>query len=164
MNENAGARDPELEPERARELYAAVESQRRRLSRALERSTDLLSASEEEADRLVAVLQHAAARAAPERVTTVAWVRYAEALQRRADRAREVRDHIAAAAGAQAAVAEETALLNQDRETGRDKAVDWIYGERLLQPTEDGLPAGKRLSRPLAGGYARGPVEPARLS
>jgi hypothetical protein len=124
----------ELRPEHARELYAAVESQRRRLSQTLEYSTDLLSASEEQADRLVAALQHAAARAAPERVTTVAWVRCAEALQCRTDRAKAVRDHIVAAARALAAIAEEIALLNQDRETGRDKAVDWIYGERLPTP------------------------------
>jgi hypothetical protein len=60
----------------------------------------------------------------------------AEALQRRADRARQVRNHIVAAAGALAAIAEEVALLNQGRETGREKAVDWIYGERPPQPTE----------------------------
>ena len=36
--------------------------------------------------------------------------------------------------GSQAAIAEEVALLNQ--ETGHDKAVDWIYGERLLEATE----------------------------
>jgi hypothetical protein len=46
-----------------------------------------------------------------------------------------VRDHIVAAAGALAAIAEEVALLNQGRQTGHEKAVDWIYGERLLQPT-----------------------------
>ncbi len=132
-----------LRPERARELYAAVESQQRRLSRTLEHSTDLLSASEEQADRLVAVLQHAAARAAPERVTTVAWMRCAGALQCRTDRAKAVRDHIIAAAGALAAIAEEIAFLNQDLETVRDKAIDWIYGERLLHPTEARSSSGK---------------------
>src|SRR5579872_1790789 len=64
----------ELQPERARELYSAIGNQKRRLSQALEHSTDLLSASEEQADRLVAVLQHAATRVTPERLTTVASV------------------------------------------------------------------------------------------
>ena len=32
-------------------------------------------------------------------------------------------------------IAEEVALLNQDRGTGLEKAIDQIYGERLLQPT-----------------------------
>ena len=134
----------ELRPERARELYSAVENQQRRLSQALEHSTDLLSASEEQADHLAAVLQHAAAKVAPEWVRTEAAVRRAEALQRRADRAREVRDHIVAAATAVAAIAEEIALLNQERETGHEKAVDWIYGERLLRPTEAWPSSGKR--------------------
>ncbi len=105
--------------ERTRELYAAAEGQQRRLSQALEQSTDLLSVSEEQADRLVAALRHAAAEVAPEWAKTEASVRRAEALQRRADRASEVRNHIAATAGALAAIAEEIALLNQDRETRR---------------------------------------------
>ncbi len=42
-----------------------------------------------------------------------------------------------------AAIAEEVALLNQVRETGHEKAVDWIYGERLLQPTEAQPSSGK---------------------
>ena len=41
-------------------------------------------------------------------------MRRAEALQRRADRAKEVRNHIVAAAGALAAIAEEVALLSLD--------------------------------------------------
>jgi len=127
----------ELRHERTRELYAAAENQQRRLSQALEHSTDLLSASEEQADRLVVALQHAAAGVAPEWAKTEASVRRAEALQRRADRAREVRNHIVAAAATLASIAEEVALLNQHRETGHEKAVDWIYGERLLEPTED---------------------------
>jgi hypothetical protein len=126
----------ELLQERTRELYAAVESQQGRLSQALEHSTDLLSASEEQADRLVAALQHAAARVAPVWVKTEASVRRAEALQHRADRAKEVRNHIVAAAGAMAAIAEEVALLNQHRETGHEKAVDCVYGERLLESAE----------------------------
>jgi len=105
----------EVRQERTRELYAAVENQQIRLSQALEHSTDLLSASEEQADRLVASLQHAAAGTAPEWAKTETSVRRAEELQRRADRAKEVHDHIVAAAAALAAIAEETALLNQDR-------------------------------------------------
>jgi hypothetical protein len=70
----------EVRHQRTRELYAAAESQHRRLSRALERSTDLLSASEEQADRLAAALQHAAAGTAPEWAKTEASVRRAEAL------------------------------------------------------------------------------------
>jgi hypothetical protein len=137
------AEQHDLRQERARELYAAVESQQRRLSQVLEHSTDLLAASEEQAGRLASALEHAAARVAPEWVTTEASVRRAEALQRRADRAKEVRNHIVAAAGTLAAIAEEIALLNQDRETSHEKAVDWIYGERLLQPTEAQPSSGK---------------------
>jgi hypothetical protein len=133
----------DLRQERARELYATVESQQRRLSQALEHSTDLLAASEDQAGRLAAAFQHAAARVAPEWARTEASVRRAEALRRRADRAKEVRDHIVAAAGVLAAIAEEVALLNQDRETGHEKAADWIYGERLLQPTEAQPSSGK---------------------
>jgi hypothetical protein len=107
------------------------------------RSTDLLSASEDQADRLATALQHAAARVAPERVKTEAAVRRAEALQRRADRAKEVRNHIVAAAGALAAIAEEVALLSQNRDTGHERAVDWIYGERLLEPAETLHSSGK---------------------
>jgi hypothetical protein len=114
-----------------------------RLSQALAHSADLLSASEEQADRLVAALQHAAAGVAPEWARTEASVRRAEELQRRADRARQAHNHIVAAAGALAAIAEEVALLNQARETGHEKAVDWIYGERLLQPTEAPRSNGK---------------------
>jgi hypothetical protein len=104
-----------LRQERTRELYAAVENQQRGLSQTLAHSTDLLSASEEQADRLVAALQHAAAGVAPEWAKTEASVRRAEELQRQADRAREVCDHIAAAVGALAAIAEEIASLDQDR-------------------------------------------------
>ena len=133
----------EVRHERTRELCAAVENQQRRLSQALGHSADLLSASEEQADRLVAALQHAAARVAPEWARTEGSVRRAEELQRRADRAREVCNHIVAAAGALAAIAEEVALLNRGRETGHEKAVDWIYGERLMLPTEEQPSSGK---------------------
>ncbi len=109
----------ELQLERTRELHAAVESQQWRLSQALEHSTDLLSVSEEQADRLVAALQHAAAGAAPEWAKTEASAQRAQVLQRRAEHAREVRNHIVAAAGALAAIAEEIAMLDQHRETRR---------------------------------------------
>jgi CRP-like cAMP-binding protein len=122
----------DLRQQRAHDLYALVDSQQRRLAQTLEHSTDLLAAGEDQADRLAAALQHAATRVAPERVKTETSAWRAEALQRRADRAKEVRDHIVAAAGTLAAIAEEIALLIQDRETGHEQAVDWIYGERLL--------------------------------
>jgi hypothetical protein len=53
----------------------------------------------------------AAARVVPEWVTTEVSARCTEALQRRADRAKKVRDHVVAAAGALAAIAAEVALL-----------------------------------------------------
>jgi hypothetical protein len=105
----------EMRPdERIRELYALVENQQRRLSQALEHSGDLLSASGDQAERFVAVLEHAAAKVAPEWARTGASVRSAEALQRRAERARELRNGIVAAAAAVAAIAEEVALVGQD--------------------------------------------------
>jgi hypothetical protein len=107
----------EPQQERARELYAAVERQQRRLSQALERSTDLLSASGDQADRLVAALQHAAANAAPGRAKTEASARRAQVLQRQAEHAKQARDHIVAAAGTLAAIAEEVTMLHQHRET-----------------------------------------------
>ena len=103
--------------ERTRELYASVESQQRRLSQVLEHSGDLLAASEDQAGRFVAVLEHAAAEVAPEWARTSACARRAEALQRQAEHAKELRNGIAAAAGALAAVAGEVALVSQDLET-----------------------------------------------
>lgn len=140
------ASEHDLRQQRARDLYATVENQQRRLAQTLEHSTGLLAASEDQADRLAAALQHAAARVAPDRARTEASTRRAEALQRRADRAKEVRDHIIAAAATLAAIAEEVAVLIQDRETGHEQAVDWIYGERLLQPTaaQERLRPGRR--------------------
>ena len=123
-----------------RELDAAVQSQQQRLSRALEYSTDLLVETEDQADRLAAALAHAAARVARQPAKTEASVRRAETLQRRADRAREVRDQIVAAAGALAAIAEEVVLLNQDRETGHED----------FEPPQDGG------HRPLTG-WVTGP-------
>ena len=58
----------------------------------------------------------------PSSAKTEASVRGAETLQRRADHAKEVRDHIMAAAGALAAIAQEVVLLNHDRETGHEKS------------------------------------------
>jgi opacity protein-like surface antigen len=103
--------------ERTRELYASVESQQGRLSQALEQSGDLLSASKDQADRFVAVLEYAAARVAPEWARTGASVRREQALQCQVERVKEWRAGIAAAAGALAAVAEEVALAGQDLET-----------------------------------------------
>ncbi len=104
----------ELRPdERTRELYASVQDQQRRLCQALEHSADLLSASQEQAERFVAVLEHAAAKVAPEWARTRAAVQSAEALQRRAERAKEWRIGIVAAAGALAAIAEEVALAGR---------------------------------------------------
>jgi len=104
--------------ERTRELYALVESQQARLSRALEHSADLVSASQDQAERFVAVLEHAAARVAPEWAKTGAAVRCEQALQRQAERAKEWSDGIVAAAGALTAIAHEVALAGQDLETG----------------------------------------------
>jgi len=104
--------------ERARELYAAVDHQQERLSQALGRSTDLLSASEEQADRLVAGLEDAAGRIAPERARTTASARSSEGLRRRLERAKELRSGIVAAAAGLAAMAEEVALVHQGMKTG----------------------------------------------
>jgi hypothetical protein len=107
--------------ERTRELYASVDNQQRRLSQALERSADLLSASQEQAERFVAALEHAAAKIAPEWARTTDAVQREEVLQRRAERAKELRDGIVAAAGALAAIAEEVTLASQEvRESGAD--------------------------------------------
>jgi hypothetical protein len=114
---SAGQR--EVRPdERARELYASVQGQHGRLCQALERSADLLAASQEQAGRLVAVLEHAAANVAPDWARTQAAAQRAETLQRRADRAKELRTGIVAAAGALAAIAQEVAVAGQDLETG----------------------------------------------
>jgi len=112
--------------ERARELYASVQGQHRRLCQALERSADLLAASQEQVGRLVAVLEHAAANLAPDWARTQAAAHSAEALQCRADRAKELRTGIVAAAGALAAIAAEVAVAGQDLETGcRSGAADY---------------------------------------
>ena len=114
---DAGQR--EMRQERTLELYASVDSQQRRLSQILEHSSDLLSASGDQADRFVAVLEYAAAKVAPEWARTGASVRSAEALQRQVERAKELRKGIVAAAGAVAAMVGEVALIGQDLETRR---------------------------------------------
>ncbi|HXZ72564.1 MAG TPA: hypothetical protein VEH31_17070 [Streptosporangiaceae bacterium] len=128
-NDKAGAL------EGIRELYAAAERQQRRLFQALGQSADLLSASEEQADRLVVALEHAAARVAPDWVNTEVLVRRTEALQHRVERARELRNGIVAATAALAVIAEESAAICLGLDTGREEAIDWIYGERLIQPS-----------------------------
>jgi hypothetical protein len=113
---SAGQR--EMRPdERTRELYASVQGQHRRLCQALEHSADLLAATQEQAGRLVAVLEHVAANVAPDWASTQAAAQSAETLQRRADRAKELRTGIIAAAGTLAAIAEEVAVAGQDLDT-----------------------------------------------
>jgi hypothetical protein len=141
--EEGDASQREAWQERTRELCASAESQQRRLSQALRQSADLLAASEEQADRLVAALEYAAAGVAPEWAKTEASVRRAEILQRRADRAGELRNGIVAAAAALAVIADEIAAIHLGLENGHEKALDWIYGERLTQPAEAGPSSGK---------------------
>jgi len=126
--------------ERTRELYGSVQSQQRRLSQALEHSADLLAACGEQADRLVAALEHAAANVAPEWARTQAAAQSAEALQRRAARAKELHTGIAAAAGALAAIAQEVTLAGQDLETG------WLSGsaENRRLASEPAQQGGRR--------------------
>jgi hypothetical protein len=116
MEREAGLRERRPD-ERTRELYALVESQHVRLSRVLEHSADLVSASQDQAERFVAALEHAAARVAPEWAKTRAAVRREEALERQAKRAKGWSDGIVAAAGALAEIAHEVALAGQDLET-----------------------------------------------
>lgn len=96
-----------------------MDNQQRRLCQALERSADLLSASQEQAERFVVALEYAAAKVAPEWARTREAVQREEALLRRAERAKELRDGIVAAAGALAAMAGEVALASQDPGAGR---------------------------------------------
>jgi len=134
MDENDKARPQELQ-ERMRELYAAVESQQRNLFQVLGQSVDLLSASEKQADHLVVAFEHAAARVAPEWAKAEVLVRRAEALHHRAERARELRNGIVAAVAALAVITEESPAICLGLDTGREEAIDWIYGERLVQPS-----------------------------
>jgi len=98
--------------ERAREVRASVQGQQMRLSQSMRHSTDLLSASVDQADRLVAALergQWATARAAAPG---------ADSVRHKVERARELRRAIAAAAAALAVMADEIAGIHQDLETG----------------------------------------------
>jgi hypothetical protein len=131
--------------ERTRELYASVESQHARLSQALEHSADLVSASRDQAERFVAVLEHAAARVAPEWAKTGAAVRREQTLQRQAERAKEWRDGIVAAAAALAAIAHEVALAGQDLETR-------YRGGSAEYRRPAGEPANRRESREVMAG------------
>ena len=133
MDENDKARPLDLQ-DRMRELYAAVESQQRYLFQVLGQSVDLLSASEKQADHLVVAFEHAAAGVAPEWAKAEVLVRRAEALHHRAERARELRNGIVAAVAALAVITEESAAICLGLDTGREEAIDWIYGERLVQP------------------------------
>ena len=112
---SSGAGQREMPPaERARELHAFVLGQQERLRQALERSVDLLSASEDQADRRVAELEYAAAHMSPERARTRASAQWAEGVQSQLERGKELRKGVVAAAAALAAMAEEVAWINQD--------------------------------------------------
>jgi hypothetical protein len=97
--------------ERAREFRASVEGQQMRLSQSLRHSMDLLSASADQADRLVAALERG------QWATGGATVQSAESVRHKVERARELRWAIAAAAAALAVMAEEIAWIHQDLET-----------------------------------------------
>jgi len=99
--------------QRARELRASATGEQTRLSRSLSRSTDLLSASAEQADHLVAGLERG------ERARVGAGAPGAETIRHKVERARELRKAIAAAAAALAVIAEEIAGIGQDPEPGR---------------------------------------------
>jgi hypothetical protein len=111
--------------EPAREFRASVQGQQMRLSQSLRHSTDLLSASADQADRLVAALerrQWAAAGATAQSAET-AW--------HQVERVRELRKAIAAAAAALAVAAEEIAWIHQDLETrhpGRSAGYQRLVG------------------------------------
>ncbi len=91
----------ELRPDqRAPEPCAAVGGQQRRLSQALRHSTDLLSASADQADRLVAAIEGGK------------WAKTGAPAQ-----ARELRRVIFTAAAALAVIAEEVAWNHQDPKT-----------------------------------------------
>jgi hypothetical protein len=96
--------------ERAREVRASVQGQHMRLSQSLRHSTDLLSASADQADRLVAALEHG------QWATAGTTSQSAETVRHKVERAREVRTAIAAAAAALADMAEEIAWIHQDPE------------------------------------------------
>ena len=104
-----------LRQQRAREPCAAVESEQRRLSQALEHSIDLLG-RQRGPGRSSGGGAPARRGEGRTRATTEASVRRAEEAAN-AGRPRQggAGDHIVAAAGVLAAIAEEVASLNQDR-------------------------------------------------
>lgn len=97
--------------ERARQLCASVNGQQTRLSRSVAHSAELLSASAEQADHLMAELGRG------EGATTGAAARSAEIMQHEVERAKDLRNAISAAAAGLAVIAEEIAWIHQDRET-----------------------------------------------
>ena len=109
-----GARQREIPlGERAGELRAPRPGQPGRLTRTLQHSMDLLSASADHADRLVAELEHG------EWARTSGCAPGAETVQHKVERANELRRAIVAAAGALAVIAEEIAWIHRDLETRR---------------------------------------------
>jgi hypothetical protein len=107
-----GARQREMR-EDARELRTPGPGRPGRLSRTLQHSTDLLSASADHADRLVAELERG------EWAKTSGCAPGAETVQHKVERADELRRAIVAAAGALAVIAEEIAWIHRDLETRR---------------------------------------------
>ena len=65
------------------------------------------------------------------------------ALQRRLERAKELRKGIASAASAMAVVAEEITWIHQDLETRHERQLTGSIGERLMQSAEEKSSSGK---------------------
>jgi hypothetical protein len=97
--------------EHAGEFRGSVQGQQMRLSQSLRHSTDLLSASADRADRLVAALERR------QWATAGATAQSAETVWHQVGRVRELREAIDAAAAALAVMAEEIAWIHQDLET-----------------------------------------------
>jgi hypothetical protein len=112
--------------QRARALRATARGGQSRLSRSLSHSADLLSASAEQADLLVTELERRRSASNGASTSNATFV------QHKVERARELRRAIVAAAAALAVITEEIAEIHP--ETSREKAIDWIYGERATQP------------------------------
>jgi len=114
--------------ERARELRATARGGQLRLSRSLSHSADLLLAGAGQADRLVAELERGQSARTP------ASARGAEIVQHKVERARELTRAIVAHTAALAVITKEIAGIYL--KNGHEKAIDWIYGERLIQPAD----------------------------
>ena len=112
-----GARQRKMR-EDVRELCTPGQGQHGRLSRTLQHSTDLLSASADYADRPVAELERG------EWAKTSGCAQGAETVQHKVARANELRRAIVAAAGALAVIAEEIAWTHRDLETRRPGGSD----------------------------------------